>query len=180
MKKIQILLLLSALLALLTGCGAAPERPAETTETAVADGYDVLGGTWTVCGIILEDRILDVKDLGLEDMYDSELLMFGTDGRFSHWLVSIGEGDYFPYRENEYLLTTDYVYWLKYKDGESVQEECDSVLLTYLVTVLDENTLRLSEFDPLLGKPAADDMPQIFVRYGEESRWLRENKMQIG
>lgn len=192
-KKLLIPALLLSLL-LLTGCGGKKEAVPETTappetitETTLppAVGFDTLGGSWMVGGVYSRGNIIDIHDNDtLEDLYDTTYLSFHADGGFSYINLFISSGEYTPYDaaagQESYLLNTKRVYRLSYEDGDVVEKEStDSTKTKYLVTIIDENTLKFSAFDPITGKAKADSSPLLFVKKHEDSDYISDNKTAL-
>ena len=65
-------------------------------------------------------------------------------------------------------------------DGEEFkEEEIDSEKTQYIITLLDDNTLSLGEYDPVIGKKKANTKTTLYVKEGEESTYIQENKTPI-
>lgn len=192
-KKFLFPALLLALL--LTGCGSpkdVPEEPTVPPETAIettlppAEGFNTLGGTWEVGGFYYKGQIVDIhNNEALEHLYDTHLLIFHPDGTFLYMpSIFFSEGEYKSYDsaagQESYLLNTQRVYRLSYEDGEVTEKDStDTTKTKYLVTILDENTLKLSPFDPITGRAKSDTDPLIFSRSHEESGYIADNKTPL-
>ena len=76
------------------------------------EGYEIIGGSWTVGGIYIDGQLIDVNDnADIKSMYKNTLLVFNDDGTFDY-LVKLynnsgtwskkGEGT-----EEKYILDTE-------------------------------------------------------------------------
>lgn len=163
------------------------EQSAVTSE--VADGYEALGGAWAVGGIYYNKKLIDIHDNAqLEDLYDSVFLFFEEDGTFVYYNLYHSCGDYVRYeQENQnddaFLLKTKRVFRIyAMENGELVEKESTSGSKTsYLVTFVhgDKDTITLCKYDAITGKARADDEPLVFVRDGESSDYISEQKIPI-
>lgn len=189
MKKLTVLL--SVLILLLSACGS-PEQPSvpETTtqvisETTVqteppaADGFDILGGSWKVGAVYSDSRIIDITDIpALADLYDTVYLKFNQDGTFTHADLWIFDGEYTRSKtqQNSFILTRKTK--SNFKDGALTTEPYDGNL-RHIVTILDNDTIRLGEYDPITGSAKPSPEPLIFVRKNQDSNFVNENKTVI-
>lgn len=183
MKRIIILALaLVLLLAAFDAKGyaaSASETKAEEKTTAAAEGFDILGGTWTVGAVYYKNKVIDIHDAaGLADLYDSVYLSFQEDGTFTHFDLWIYQGEYTPIQTKKdcFLLTRRTKTVLK--DGE-LREEAYSGNTKHILSVVDENTFVLAEYDPMTGAAKANQDPLIYVRQDESSEYVDGNKIAV-
>ena len=200
MKKfIQSFMTFMLLVMCLTACGSDNKTEAvkvetessqvETTEASeteeqVAEGYDLLGGQlWEVGAIYYRNKVIDIKDnAALADLYDSTFLSFGSDGTFDYINLFIKEGVYVPYEGDGnypyFLLKADKT--LKYdSDKKEFVESESSSKVTYLLSVLDDNTIEFVEYDAITGRAKANEDPLFFVKSDKESSFVQNNKTDI-
>lgn len=148
---------------------------------AIADGYEILDGTWVVGGVYYEKYLIDISDNGtLMDLYDTTYLWFYEDGTFLYYNFYYRRGLYDKKDENSFILKTDTVF--TYEMTESGLEEKvieSSSKTSYLVTVLDSNTIQFDDLDSATGKASADSFPLLFVRDSEESPYIQANKTPL-
>lgn len=198
-KLIQSFMTFMLLVMCLTACGSDDKTEAvkagtessqvETTEASeteeqVAEGYDLLGGQlWEVNAIYYRNKVIDIKDnAALADLYDSTFLSFGSDGTFDYINLFIQEGVYVPYEGDGnypyFLLKADKT--LKYdSDKNELVESESSSKVTYLLAVLDDNTIEFVEYDAITGRAKADKDPLLFVKSDKESSFVQNNKTEI-
>ena len=126
---------------------------------------DMLSGSWTPQGAVYRNTVIDLSDNeSLSSMYGGTVLTF------------IYTGTYELYSENIYHLQTEEVTWLSVdENGASEKPMTKADKPAYVVTVLDENTIR---FD-LSGASAIDDISLIFVRLDSESDYIQANKTPL-
>lgn len=184
------------MLGLLSGCSAknVAVEPSETVAltqetTYIADGAKILSGLWSVCGIYIEGKLIDVNDNEvLADLYDTDYLSISDDGTFEFLGYFSERGTFSRYEKGyngytSFLLHTEECFTSSFENGQIVETPNESSeKRTYLVEVPngDENTLILHKFDPLTGGYAADDDPHVYVRNGCESSFLAKYKTPIG
>lgn len=168
------------------GSETAPVAQAENEaqHTEPADGYDELGGTWEVGGIYYKRNLVDIHDIpALEDLYDTTFLSFNEDGTFLYINLFFTSGTYIRLDDgNSFLLKTEREYRVDFKDGEAVEIESESSTKTSHIVSLksdDENSLAFNEYDPITGKAKANDDPIIFVKSGQDSSFIGEEKISI-
>lgn len=190
MKKglFALLFLFGIVLCVLPGCNhttqtVTPTLPvlSSSETTAISSGCEMLEGTWTVGGIYYNRKLIDITDNDtLADLYDITYLWIHEDGTFLYYNFYNHQGTYSEKEENCFILKTDKVF--TYDMTESGLEEKvveSSGKTSYLVTVLDDNTIQLDELDPATGKAAADSSPLLFVRENEESAYIQTNKTPL-
>ena len=163
---------------LLVGCGANEDEPA-------AEGYDLLGGGWTVGGIYWEETsifrrgdLIDVHDVdGLEDYY-KENLVLKQDGSFTYHHIWHFVGDYTKSAagDESYFLTPTST--LTFENGELVEKEYSGTM-KWIVTLIDENTLACAEYGSITGKAKANEYPLVFVKEDTFSSYIDANKITI-
>lgn len=147
----------------------------------IADGYEILDGTWVVGGVYYEKYLIDISDNDtLRDLYDTTYLWCHEDGTFQYYNFYFHRGLYDRKDENSFILKTDTVF--TYDMTESGMEEKvieSSSKTSYLLTVLDDNTIRLDDLDPDTGNIAADSFTLLFVKENEESPYIQANKTPL-
>lgn len=179
MKRIIICLLAITLVFSFVGM-CLGENANGTANTA--EGYDLLGGVWTVGAVNHDGRIYDVHDIdSLEDLYDNIYLSFHEDGSFIYINMYHSQGLYVPFKENSYLLKRQSLYRFKTTDDGIIKEDIESdKKVTYLVEFVgDKNTLLFGALDPITGKIKADDAPLYLVKDGGESEYIAKHKTQV-
>lgn len=184
-KKIMFCLCGLISVFMLGACGnEAKKRNIEVTENVVAEGYDILGGTWKVGAIYYETRIISVQDVdGLEDLYDSTYLVFNEDGSFVYHNLYNYKGEYTKYnyeQYNSYLLKTTSLSKYDLDNGVLVEKEVESdSLKTFIITFLDENdTIEFNQYDSITGKSMADGNQLFFVK-DNSSEYIDDNKAVV-
>lgn len=109
-------------------------------------------------------------------MYSGTALTFSEGNTFSYYNMFIYTGTYELYSENIYHLQTEEVTWLSVdENGASEKPMTKADKPAYVVTVLDENTIRFN----LSGASAIDDISLIFVRLDSESDYIQANKTPL-
>lgn len=185
-KKIVLCLcgLISAFMLGACGSNEVKNSDIEVTESNVVEGYDILGGTWTVGAIYYKNRLINVHDVdGLEDLYDSIYLTFNEDGSFVYYSTYNRKGEYTKYdndQSNSYLLKTTSLSKYDFENGELVEKEIESdSLKTYIITFLDEkDTIEFNEYDSVTGKSMEDGNQLVLVK-GNTSEYIDNNKTVI-
>lgn len=154
---------------------------APTVEQTAAEGFETLGDLWAIRGIFYKNNLIDVHDNdALQDLYDSNYLTFSEDGTFHYMFFNIQRGKYTMQKNGTFLLKTESVFTYDITADGLVEKEVENpTLTTYLLTLLDDDTFLLNEYDPMIGKAAADSTDYIFVRNGEDSNYLMANKTPI-
>lgn len=160
------------------------QAEAEVTTEEAAEGYDILGGRlWKVGGLYYRNKIIDINDNdALADLYDSTFLSFDSDGSFMYINLFPKEGTYKPYAGDGtydyYLLKTERTLKYDSEKDEFVESESASNK-TFIIAVLDENTIEFVEFDAITGRAKANEDPLIFVKSDEDSAYVQNNKTEI-
>ena len=140
-----------------------------------AEGYDILGGTWEVAAVTIEDKIVPVDAVeSLADLYDSVFLGFSKDGTFEYRNnVFITRGQYTPYEDKEgvFVLRAQTTSRATVEDGKITETEGESSDKAYLVVTREdlENALGFVEIDPTTGKIKKSDSTKYFRKRGEKS-----------
>lgn len=192
-KIISILMLCAMSISLLGGCGSAQESTTPTLPVlqsadsahAIADGYDVLGGSWVVGGFYYKQNnkqyLIDLSDNdALMDLYDSTYLSFYEGGTFVYMNMYNCRGKYIQQDDGSFILKTETVFTYDFTEeglAEKVLE--DSEKPSYIVSVLDENTLLWNTLDPNTGKAKKDSDPLVFEREDVESDYIKNNKTPL-
>ena len=156
----------------------------ETAAVETQEGYLKIGGTWKVGGIYYEGHLIDINDIdAIKSMYDTTMITFNEDGSFVYlkkyndrgmWSIKRqGSGDCF-------ILKTESNFVYEMQNGSLAEKEMEtSNKKLYIVALLDENTFVLNEYDSITGKAKANDDPYIFVKQGESSKYIADNKTPI-
>ena len=160
---------------------AAPVPEASVPEVSPADNFAFLDDLWCIRGVFQKNSLIDVYDNdALKDLYDSYCLTFFEDGTFHYMGLFNNRGKYTLRQDGTYLLKTESVFTYDMTSSGLAEKEMENAgKKTYLITPLDENTLLWNEFDPLMGKPAADSTDYLFVRSGEDSPYLASRKATL-
>lgn len=164
--------------------GTQQENVTETETDGVAEGYELFGDRlWKVGGLFYKNQVIDIKDNDtLADLYDSTYLSFDPDGTFFYLNLFAKEGTYKPYagdgKYDYYLLTTERTLKFDSEKGEFVENESGSNT-TYIIAILDENTIEFVEFDAITGKAKAGEDSLIFVKSDAENPYMQNNKTDI-
>lgn len=196
-KCITWVVLGTILIALFTGCGnttepTTPTLPALKVDSekedisqtqTTAEGFDILGGSWVVGGFYYKPNnkqyLIDLSDDDrLMDIYDTTYLFFNEDGTFLYTNLFSSRGKYTKYGDNSYILKTDTVFTYDFEKGDIVEKE-DSPKSSYLITILDENTLHWGILDPQTGKLKLDSDPLVFEREDTESEYIQTHKTPL-
>ena len=184
-KIIALFLALAVLLCAFAGCASKPEvvssgeasAMVEPAEVPAEEPADMLSGSWTPQGAVYRNTVIDLSDNeSLSSMYSGTALTFSEGNTFSYYNIFIYTGTYELYSENIYHLQTKEVTWLSVdENGASEKPMTKADKPAYVVTVLDENTIR---FD-LSGASAIDDISLIFVRLDSEGDYIQANKTPL-
>ncbi len=185
LKKSLFIMVLVLSLSMLFGCAKfeIPENLPELADkipSRTPEGFDYLGGSWEVGAIYYEGHLIDIHDNeAIEDLYDTIFLTFLDDGTFSYFDIFFSEGSYEKHGD-AFLLKETRSYRLVIEGDEFYEKEFESDSnMIYILEPLDENTLSLSEYDPVMDAPAVNDEPYIFVRNGTESSYISKNKTPV-
>lgn len=187
MKKFYSLILSLCLLMVLVSCGSNKSEASapmssdisiaeSIDEEIVADGYDVLGGqTWAVSGLVYNNQIVDINSSdALAQLNANTFLNFEADGTYSYSNHFITTGTYARYdgdgQYDYFLLKSKSVKEFDSDKGDYVETQLTEST-TYIVVMLDEDTLEYAEFDALSGRikdnDSGGDIPRIFSKAGE-------------
>ena len=187
-KILSVLLIFSIVLCFFPECACAsesltPTLPVlkNTSSNAIADGYDALGGIWAVGGLYYKKHLIDIADDdSLSDSYDTTLLFFYEDGTFLYMNALNCRGEYTPNGKGGFILKTESVFLYDITEDGLVEKEIGSSgTHPYLVTVLDENTIKLDDLDPATGNATVDSYTLVFVKEGQSSDYIQENKTPL-
>lgn len=156
----------------------------DTISPSAPKGFSVIGGTWKVGGIYSRGRLIDIHDHdAIESMYSTTIISFNEDGSFVY-LRTFNERGSWAEKETGtddcFLLKTESSFVYDLQDGSLVEKETETTRQKqYLVTILDENTFALNEYDSITGNAKANDDPYYFVKQGTQSRYIADNKTAI-
>ena len=182
MRKKAAYLLLAAIICL-SLCTAAFQvnAHAEQDISSSAVGFESLGGSWVVGGIYYKNRIVDISDNEqLMAIYDAVFLNFYEDGTFLYMNMYNDRGWYTLQTNGTFFLKTETVFLYDITSKGIVEKEIEnSSKTTYIVNLLDKDTLQLGILDPMTGKEKAGSEPLIFEREGVESSFISENKVSL-
>ena len=187
-RGLTVFLIFAIVLCFLPGCSHDAENIASSSPGLIsndadvtADGYETLGGTWAVGGVYYESYLIDISDSdGLKNLYDATYLFFYESGTFQYMNLYNHRGSYVRKNENSFILKTDTVSSYDITENgleEKMVESADK--LSYLITVIDSNTIQLDVLDPATGNAAADSFPLVFVKENQSSDFIRENKTPL-
>lgn len=154
---------------------------AEQSESNSAVGFESLGGNWVVGGIYYNNKIVDISDNEqLMAIYDAVFLNFYEDGTFLYMNMYNDRGRYTLQTNGTFFLKTETVFLYDITSKGIVEKEVEnSSKTTYIVNLLDKDTLQLGILDPMTGKEKAGSDPLIFEREGVESSFISENKVSL-
>lgn len=180
-KKLRILLLTAVACLNLRATASQVNAHAEQDTSSAAVGFESLGGNWVVGGIYYSDRIVDISDNEqLMAIYDTVFLNFYEDGTFLYTNMYNDRGQYTLQTNGTFFLKTETVFLYDITSKGIVEKEVeDASKITYIVNLLDKNTLQLGVLDPMTGREKAGSDPLIFEREGVESSFISENKVSL-
>ena len=161
-----------------------PSNKAEEVIAETPEGYPVIGGTWKVGGIYYKGHLIDINDNdAIESMYDTTMITFNDDGTFVYLKMYNDRGVWSEKKqgfEDSFILKTESTFMYDLQNGSLVEKETEtSNKKQYIATLLDENTFVMNEYDSITGKAKANDDPYIFVKQGESSKYIADNKTPI-
>lgn len=149
------------------------------------DGYDVVGGTWKVRGVYIKGHLIDTTDVeAIESMYETIMVTFNDDGSFVYLQKIINDRGIWSRinggSQESFMLKTESTFKYDLVNGSLQEKETETTNhKQYVVSFLDETTFSLNEYDAITGKAKANEDPYIFVKQGEESEYLAQNKTPI-
>lgn len=154
---------------------------AEQGESYSAVGFESLGGNWVVGGIYYNNKIVDISDNEqLMAIYDAVFLNFYEDGTFLYMNMYNDRGQYTLQTNGTFFLKTETVFLYEITSKGIVEKEVDnSSKITYIVSLIDKDTLQLGILDPMTGREKAGSDPLIFEREGVESSYISEHKVSL-
>lgn len=154
---------------------------AEQGESNSAVGFESLGGNWVVGGIYYNNKIVDISDNEkLIAIYDAVFLNFYEDGTFLYMNMYNDRGQYTLQTNGAFFLKTETVFLYEITSKGIVEKEVDnSSKITYIVSLIDKDTLQLGILDPMTGREKAGSDPLIFEREGVESSYISEHKVSL-
>lgn len=154
---------------------------AEQGESNSAVGFESLGGNWVVGGIYYNNKIVDISDNEkLMAIYDAVFLNFYEDGTFLYMNMYNDRGQYTLQTNGAFFLKTETVFLYEITSKGIVEKEVDnSSKITYIVSLIDKDTLQLGILDPMTGREKAGSDPLIFEREGVESSYISEHKVSL-
>ena len=167
----RLLSIIICMMFLLASCGGG-------TDSSAAAG---VAGDWELGGIYYNGRLIDINDVpGLDG---NEHLTINEDGSFVYLRSVFGNKGKVVKLEADgnLLLDSEETFIYEYENGEIVQTPTTEKNnpTKFLAEVLDENTIRVSEYDAAFGKISADADPKLFVLSGKESEFIESNKFAI-
>lgn len=173
----------------LSGSKSRDENLSDPTETDTLsadtpDGFSVIGGTWKVGGIYAKGRLVDIHDHdAIESMYRTTIVTFNEDGSYVYLRTFNERGSWMekePGRADCFIMNTESTFMYDLQDGSLVEKETETTRQKqYIVTILDENTFAMNEYDPITGRAKANDDPYLFVKQGTQSAYIADNKTAI-
>lgn len=180
-KKLCILLLIAITCLGLCATAFQVNAHAEQGESNSAVGFESLGGNWVVGGIYYNNKIVDISDNEqLMAIYDAVFLNFYEDGTFLYMNMYNDRGQYTLQTNGAFFLKTETVFLYETTSKGIVEKEVDnSSKITYIVSLVDKDTLQLGILDPMTGREKAGSDPLIFERKGVESSYISEHKVSL-
>lgn len=113
-------------------------------------------------------------------IYDTVFLNFYEDGTFLYMNMYNDRGQYTLQTNGTFFLKTETVFLYDITSKGIVEKEVeDASKITYIVSLLDKDTLQLGVLDPMTGREKAGSDPLIFEREGVESSFISENKVSL-
>ncbi len=160
------------------------EEEKDTASSGTPEGYSVIGGTWKVGGFYYNGSLIDVNDNeAFKSMYDTTMITFNEDGSFVYLKKYNDRGKWHENRqgaEETFLLKTESVFIYDLQNGSLVEKEVESSnKKQYIVTLMDDNTFMLNEYDAIMGKAKGGGDTFIFVKQGEASAYIAEYKVPL-
>lgn len=183
-RSFAVLLVCAVVLCFLPGCSSTTQAVTPTLpvlSSSTADGYEILGGTWAVGGLYYEKHLIDITDSdSLMDLYDTTYLYFYEGGTFLYMNLFNRRGSYVRKDTNSFILNTDTVFLYDITEKGLEEKEVESSSKdSYLVTIIDDNTIQLDDLDPATGNAAADSHTLVFVKEDQSSDYIQENKTPL-
>lgn len=113
-------------------------------------------------------------------IYDAVFLNFYEDGTFLYMNMYNDRGQYTLQTNGAFFLKTETVFLYEITSKGIVEKEVDnSSKITYIVSLIDKDTLQLGILDPMTGREKAGSDPLIFEREGVESSYISEHKVSL-
>ena len=143
--------------------------------TALREPPEMLNRTWLVGGVLYTGHVVDINDVpDVKDMYHDGSLEF-KDGT-----AYLGIGEFFapahilpsPVAHADMLLQSDFSE-IDSSETTPLSQHIDG---SYLITILDKDTLLLDEY--FEDRHKKDELPIIFVKKGFESQYIQDHKGQ--
>ncbi len=161
-----------------------PKEEEKEVVAEIPEGYPVIGGTWKVGGIYFKGNLIDINDNdAIESIYDTTMITFNEDGTFVYLKMYNDRGVWSEKKqgsEDSFILKTESTFMYDLQNGSLVEREIESSNMTqYIATLLDENTFILNQYDSITGKAKVNDVPFLFVKQGDSSKYIAKNKMPI-
>lgn len=144
------------------------------------DTSQVLCGIWVVGGFYYNDNIIDISDNDtLANIYSGVTLAIDEDS-FLYYNYHFSRGEWFKQNDNTYILKTGSVFtYEKTDEGFEEKEVETSSKTSYIVSIIDQNTLTFGVLDPMTGKAKAGDSLLIFEQTEAESQYIADNKTAL-
>lgn len=170
-----VFLICAVILPQLIGCNCA------AVTDAIGDRYEALCGTWEVGGLYYGDYLIDLSDnSSLSGLYDATYLFLNEGEEFLYINFYYRQGTCANEDDQHYILKTDSVFTYDFSNDGIEQREIENFgEVTYLLTVLDGNTIQLDTLNSATGSAKTDSFPLLFVKEGEVSSYLQSHKTAL-
>ena len=144
------------------------------------DTSQELCGIWIVGGFYYNDKIIDLSDNdNLANIYLGVTLVFDEDS-FLYCNYHFSCGEWFKQNDNTYILKTESVFtYEKTDEGFEEKEVENSSKTSYIVSIIDQNTLTFGVLDPMTGKAKVGDSLLIFEQTEAGSQFIADNKTML-
>lgn len=137
-------------------------------------------GTWKVGAVISNGMVIDINDVDeLASMYEYYYLHLKNDSSFSYITYgNLYKGKYEKSTEMDDSYILDCQTEMVLQDGEMTDIPLTSEY-KHMATLLDENTLILSDYPEVLETGLFNDLTFVYVLDGAKSQYVLDNKKQF-
>lgn len=136
---------------------------------------------WLVRAVIAKEQIVDLNDSDkLKDLYDTLSLEFFEDGSFVYRNTIFNHKGSVKAEDEHFILTTENVTRYTFENGDLSEVEAkNGDKDSYIVNLLDEDTLTINEFDISTKEVIHDDIDLIFTPEAKSTTYIEENKLKV-